>query len=83
MGFLDIKRRRRFDTMNFRCTSPVPGADGLSAWLALFQADLKQSLCDRWPELCQKASQRCQSALFRDGQWWLDYVRLRIVAIKP
>ncbi|MEI9936303.1 MAG: methyltransferase domain-containing protein [Pseudomonadota bacterium] len=67
----------------FERPTPVAGIDGLSAWLALFQADLKQALGDRWPELCQKASQRCQSALFRDGQWWLDYVRLRIVAIKP
>jgi len=63
--------------------TPVAGADGLSAWLALFQASLMNDLADRWPELCQKASERCHSALFRDGQWWLDYVRLRIVATKP
>jgi len=63
--------------------TPVAGADGLSAWLALFQARLMSDLGDRGPELCRKASERCHSALFRDGQWWLDYVRLRIVATKP
>jgi len=67
----------------FERPTPVPGADGLSAWLALFQAGLMRDLGDRWLELCRKASQRCEKALFRDGQWWLDYVRLRVVAIKP
>jgi len=67
----------------FERPTPIAGADGLATWLALFQANLMQALGDRWPELCQKAAQRCHSALFRDGQWWLDYVRLRVVATKP
>jgi len=67
----------------FERPTPVAGADGLSNWLALFQADLMKDLGGRWPELCRKASERCQSQLFRDGQWWLDYVRLRVVATKP
>lgn len=67
----------------FERPTPVPGEAGLSAWLALFQANLMTDLVDRWPELCRKASERCHSALFRDGQWWLDYVRLRVVATKP
>jgi SAM-dependent methyltransferase len=60
-----------------------PDEGGLSAWLGLFQAKLKSDLGDRWPELCEKASQRCRAALFHDGQWVLDYVRLRVVATKP
>ncbi|HKO47810.1 MAG TPA: methyltransferase domain-containing protein [Polyangiaceae bacterium] len=67
----------------FERPTPVAGADGLSTWLALFQADLMKALGDRWPELCHRATKRCHSALFRDGQWWLDYVRLRVVATKP
>ena len=67
----------------FERPTPVPGADGLSTWLALFQASLMTDLGERWPVLCEMASERCQSALFRDGQWWLDYVRLRVVATKP
>jgi trans-aconitate methyltransferase len=67
----------------FERPTPVPGADGLSTWLAVFQTGLMNDLGDRWPVLCQMASQRCRSALFRDGQWWLDYVRLRVVATKP
>lgn len=67
----------------FERPTPVAGEDGLSAWLSVFQTRLKNELGDRWPELCEKASQRCRSALFRDGQWVLDYVRLRVLATKP
>ena len=67
----------------FERPTPVAGEDGLSTWLALFQANLMNDLGPRWPELCVKASERCHSALFRDGQWWVDYVRLRVVATKP
>ena len=66
----------------FERPTPLPGADGLSDWLALFQPNLKAELGSRWPELCEKASARCRSDLFRDGQWLLDYVRLRVVATK-
>jgi trans-aconitate methyltransferase len=67
----------------FERPTPVAGIDGLSTWLALFQADLQKALGERWPDFCRKASQRCHSALFHDGQWWLDYVRLRVLATKP
>jgi len=67
----------------FERPTPMAGEDGLSTWLGLFQAGLMADLGNRWPELCRKASQRCRSALFRDGQWKLDYVRLRIAATKP
>ncbi len=67
----------------FERPTPVPGEDGLGAWLGVFQADLKRDLGERWPELCKQASDRCRSTLFRDGGWLLDYVRLRVVATKP
>ena len=63
--------------------TPIAGEAGLGTWLSLFQADLKADLGERWPELCEEASARCRSALYRDGQWLLDYVRLRVVATKP
>ncbi len=75
---LVVRELRYFDR-----PTPVAGKDGLSSWLSLFQAALMKDLGPRWPELCVKASERCHTALFRDGQWWLDYVRLRVVAIKP
>jgi len=70
------------DLRYFERPTAMPGEDGLGTWLGLFQAGLMKDLADRWPELCRKASERCRSALFRDGQWLLDYVRLRVVATK-
>jgi trans-aconitate methyltransferase len=67
----------------FERPTPVAGSDGLATWLSLFQARLMADLGARWPELCDKASERCRPRLFRDGSWWLDYVRLRVVASKP
>ncbi len=66
----------------FERPTELPGEDGLSAWLELFQTKLKADLGNRWPELCERASHRCRSALFREGRWILDYMRLRVVATK-
>jgi hypothetical protein len=55
----------------------------LGTWLGVFQPRLLADLGTRAAELCKKASARCRLALFRDGQWLLDYVRLRVVATKP
>jgi trans-aconitate methyltransferase len=67
----------------FERATPVPGEDGLATWLSLFQARLMADLGSRGPELCHMASERCRPRLFRDGRWLLDYVRLRVIAIKP
>jgi trans-aconitate methyltransferase len=67
----------------FERPTSVAGSDGLATWLSLFQSRLMADLGARGPELCEKASERCRPRLFRDGSWWLDYVRLRVVASKP
>jgi hypothetical protein len=67
----------------FERPTPLAGTGGLATWLALFQARLMADLGRRAPELCEQASERCRSRLFRDGCWVLDYVRLRIIATKP
>ena len=67
----------------FERPTAMPGEAGLGNWLGLFQAQLMTDLADRWPDLCRLVSARCRSALYRDGQWFLDYVRLRFLATKP
>ena len=67
----------------FERPTPVAGEDGLATWLSLFQAGLMTDLGARWPELCRRTSERCRGALYRDGLWVLDYVRLRVLATKP
>jgi hypothetical protein len=67
----------------FERPTPLSGDDGLSQWLGMFQARLMAELGDRARELCTQVAERCRPALFRDGQWVLDYVRLRVFATKP
>lgn len=67
----------------FERPTPVAGERGLATWLSMFQARLMTELGPRFPELAEKVSQRCRQKLFRDGQWVLDYVRLRLLATKP
>jgi trans-aconitate methyltransferase len=75
---LTVRELRFFDR-----PTPIAGEMGLATWLAMFQARLMTALGDRAGELAEKVTRRCRSTLFRDGQWVLDYVRLRVVATKP
>jgi trans-aconitate methyltransferase len=61
----------------------LEGEDGLSNWLELFCLPLLQVLGERRRTLVDGVEQRCRAQLFRDGSWWLDYTRLRVVATKP
>ena len=61
----------------------LEGEAGLSNWLELFCAPLLAALGERSPALVENVERRCRSRLFRDGSWWLDYTRLRVVASKP
>jgi trans-aconitate methyltransferase len=67
----------------FERPTPVARETGLATWLSMFQSRLMNELGDRWPDLCEEVAVRCRPKLFRDGQWVLDYVRLRILATKP
>lgn len=61
----------------------LEGEQGLESWLTLFCLPLLQALGARREELVRAVEQRCRPRLYRDGGWWLDYTRLRVVAEKP
>lgn len=63
--------------------TPVAGEDGLRTWLELFCAPLLNALGRDKSNLLNAVERRCRPTLFRDGQWVLDYVRLRVVALRP
>jgi hypothetical protein len=44
---------------------------------------LLNALAEQRQEVVHGIERRCRHALFRDGAWWLDYTRLRVVATKP
>jgi trans-aconitate methyltransferase len=61
----------------------LEGEGGLRHWLELFCLPLLEALGDRSDALVAQVEARCRPSLFRDGSWWLDYTRLRVVATKP
>jgi trans-aconitate methyltransferase len=67
----------------FERPTQLAGDGGLGTWLELFCLPLLQALGERRAEVVLGVERRCRAALFRDGSWWLDYTRLRVVASKP
>jgi trans-aconitate methyltransferase len=67
----------------FERPTRLEGRGGLATWLELFCLPLLQALGDRRAEVVAGAERRCHAQLYRDGSWWLDYTRLRVVAVKP
>jgi len=61
-----------------------PGQSGIACWLSIFASDVCESLTasERTPFFAA-VEQHARGALFRDGTWWIDYVRLRVEAVKP
>jgi SAM-dependent methyltransferase len=60
------------------------GQSGIAAWLAIFARELMASV----PEAARSSflelvEAHARPALFRDGSYWIDYVRLRVVAQLP
>ncbi len=67
----------------FERPTRLEGSAGLGNWLELFCLPLLRALGERRSEVVSGVERRCAGALFRDGSWWLDYTRLRVVATKP
>jgi trans-aconitate methyltransferase len=67
----------------FERPTRLEGERGLEDWLELFCLPLLQGLGERRGQLVARAEELCRPALYRDGSWWLDYTRLRVVAEKP
>lgn len=72
----------RYATLFDRPTA-LEGASGLATWLQMFANSVFQgrSLQEQ-QQIIQSVEAQLQPTLFRDNQWWADYRRLRIVAIK-
>ncbi len=67
----------------FERPTRLEGSGGLADWLELFCLPLLRALGAQRAELVAGVERRCKQRLFRDGAWWLDYTRLRVVATKP
>lgn len=67
----------------FERPTRLEGEAGLRHWLELFCLPLLRALGERSDALIAGVERRARPQLFREGSWWLDYTRLRVVASKP
>lgn len=72
----------RYATLFDRPTA-LEGTLGLANWLQMFANSLlKERSLQEQQQIIQLVEAQLRSTLFRDQQWWADYRRLRIVAVK-
>jgi trans-aconitate methyltransferase len=72
----------RFATLFDRPTT-VEGENGLDDWLSMFGGKLFAGISeDRQREIRREVSDRLRPAMYRDGNWIVDYRRLRVVAVR-
>lgn len=76
---LEVVSARLFD----RFTKLEEGERGLRNWIEMFRGGMLQGISDDLKEqLFLKMEEKLRSVLYRDGNWYADYRRLRIVAYK-
>jgi trans-aconitate methyltransferase len=61
----------------------LDGDSGLRHWFAMFGAPLLRAVpLTQRPQVIAAVEDRLRGGMYRDGQWYADYRRLRVVAIK-
>jgi trans-aconitate 2-methyltransferase len=73
----------RLITLFDRTTGLADGAAGMRNWIFMFGTEyLAKAGEARREEFLARVEEILRPKLFRDGQWWADYRRLRLVAYK-
>jgi trans-aconitate 2-methyltransferase len=69
--------------VHFNRPTAVEGEDGLQSWLEMYLNNIVSALPEaaRTP-FFRQVEDRLRPTQYRDGTWYVDYVRLRIVAVK-
>ena len=63
--------------------TPQKNENGLEEWIRMFNKKPFENLSeDTVNEILAQAKQSLQPVLFHDGKWFIDYVRIRIRAVK-
>jgi trans-aconitate 2-methyltransferase len=75
---LEVRTAQLFDR-----PTALEGMDGMENWIRQFKWYYFEDLSvEQRKRALAEALEELRPALFRDGQWWADYRRLRIVAVK-
>lgn len=82
-GLLEREGLEPTTTLLFDRPTPLEGPDGLRNWVTMFARGAVDAVgVDRRERFWERFEAAAQSALFRDGVWYADYRRLRIVAVR-
>lgn len=64
--------------------TPLEGNSGLMNWLQMFAGQFWADLPpEQQEQLLKTIEEKAKSKLYREGQWWADYRRIRVLARKP
>jgi len=66
----------------FERPTRLEGVGGSKPGSSCFACRCSRRWASNAPSSCAASEARCQAALFKDGCWWLDYTRLRVLASK-
>ncbi|WP_016700636.1 class I SAM-dependent methyltransferase [Actinoalloteichus spitiensis] len=66
---------------HFDRPTPLEGDDGLATWVRMFGGHLLVDVRDR-DAFLSALQDRLREPLFREGTWYADYRRLRVVAVR-
>lgn len=67
----------------FERPTPLEGETGIANWIQMFCSHLLSEIPSKQQsKVVQDIEQRLRSKLYRDGAWFADYKRIRVVAIK-
>ena len=85
--YTSLLERQGFN-VNYAILFPRPtkleGKKGLANWVEMFAGDrLKELTSTAKTVAIERIESQLRPYLYRDGNWWADYCRIRVIAIKP
>jgi trans-aconitate 2-methyltransferase len=64
-----------------RLTKLEGGEEGVESWLRMFRRPIQAAVDPaQWAEFVRRTKELAAPHLFRDGEWYADYRRIRVVA---
>jgi trans-aconitate methyltransferase len=77
-GGLEVRSASLFDR-----PTPLDGETGLREWVRMFRRGVLEDVpAERREEFLRTVEEEARGELFRDGRWFADYRRLRVVAVR-
>ena len=67
----------------FERLTPLEGEDGMRNWFKMFGGGLFNGVPeDRLESIVTQTEQTLRVTNYKDGQWFADYWRIRVIAVK-